>query len=157
MVAINDNISASNGDLTACPSERASKPAELAAKSRQRVVLLVDDHVDSLRPMTLLLRMEGFTVLPAGSFDDAMTLAQKAGSVDVLVSDVGLRDRSGLELLVRVRAMHPATRGVTISGHDDPELRRASAMAGYLGHLVKPISIEKLTKLLRAIFEPQAV
>jgi CheY-like chemotaxis protein/anti-sigma regulatory factor (Ser/Thr protein kinase) len=96
------------------------------AKPRQsRRVLLVEDHVDSREFMTALLETDGHTVTPVGSVKEALELlsSAKGAEFQVLVTDIGLPDASGWDLIPQARELRPGLRiGVVTGweGHNAP-------------------------------------
>jgi CheY-like chemotaxis protein len=128
-------------------------------------VLLVEDHADTRRTLARLLEGRGFEVLVAGSVAAALaTLAELssssspgaagAGPVDVLVSDIGLPDATGHDLMRRVRALHgPSIRGIAVSGFGlDGDVRK-SVEAGFAAHVTKPIDVHQLDALIRTLLQ----
>ena len=69
--------------------------------------------------------------------------AAERGQFDLLISDVGLPDGSGLELMTRLRATS-GIRGIAISGFGMNGDVEKSMQAGFSEHLVKPVNLEKL-------------
>src|SRR5687767_12411747 len=81
----------------------ASRPVQSHQHSGQRRrILVVDDHRDTLRSMKLLLTRLGYEVLAAENMTEALRIADEA-EFDILLSDIGLPDGSGLELIRRIR------------------------------------------------------
>lgn len=108
----------------------------------KRRILVVDDHEDTLRSMTLLLRRLGYEVLPADNMCDALRIAEKE-PFDILLSDIGLPDGSGLELLQRIRQRRKVP-ALALSGFGMDEDIERSREAGFSDHLTKPVSIDRL-------------
>jgi len=104
----------------------AAEPRRDVAKPRaKRRILLVEDHVDSREFMTALLQTEGHTVTPVGSFKEALELLEspQGAEFQVLVTDIGLHDASGWDLIPQARATRPSLRiGVVTGweGHNAP-------------------------------------
>jgi len=109
-------------------------------------VLVVDDHADSVRALAVLLRRAGHSVTTALTFAGAIEAAAGMPAIDVLVSDMGLADGDGCELLrlLRLRAGGGPRCAVMLTGRDDNELREQSDGAGYDLFLVKPVIVEQL-------------
>ena len=104
----------------------AAEPRRDVAKPRaKRRVLLVEDHVDSREFMTALLQTDGHTVTPVGSVKEALELLEspEGAEFQVLVTDIGLPDASGWDLIPQARATRPSLRiGVVTGweGHNAP-------------------------------------
>ena len=77
-------------------------PTSQAVGPQRRTILVVDDHRDTLRSMKLLLTRLGYHVLAAENMTDALRIATEE-EFDILLSDIGLPDGSGLELIRRIR------------------------------------------------------
>jgi two-component system CheB/CheR fusion protein len=129
---------------TVPPREPASQPRQPNADSIRRSfrILLVDDHPDTSTALERLLTRRGHTVAAAHDMRSAMETAERS-QFDLLISDVGLPDGSGLELMTRLRATS-GIRGIAISGFGMNGDVEKSMQAGFLEHLVKPVSLEKL-------------
>jgi CheY-like chemotaxis protein len=126
------------------------KPAAAGGVS----ILLVDDHHDTNRAMARLLMRLGYDVQTADSVRSALEAAgARKGGFDLLISDIGLPDGSGLELMRELLQRHPATpiKGIALSGYGMEDDVRRSAEAGFLAHLVKPINLAKLNEVIRAL------
>ena len=119
---------------------------ELAGPMSGRV-LLVEDHADSARTMALLLKSYGFEVRVADTIASALRAIQSE-EFDLLISDIGLPDGSGLDLMRQVR-LKSALKGIAVSGYGMEEDIRKSQEAGFIAHLTKPVSLEKLDRVIR--------
>jgi|SRR5437867_10040055 len=105
-------------------------------------ILLVEDDKDSLLALARLLRMSGHRTLAAGTAEEALRLAA-AERCDVVVSDLGLPDRSGLDLMRELSATHGVP-GIAVSGYTDAADVSECANAGFARHLKKPIDFQAL-------------
>jgi DNA-binding NarL/FixJ family response regulator len=70
---------------------------------------------------------------------------------DLLIADVGLPDRSGLELLQELREAGWRGKGIALSGFTDPRDVGASAAAGFSMHLNKPVLFNDLLSAIREV------
>jgi signal transduction histidine kinase/ActR/RegA family two-component response regulator len=118
-------------------------------------VLVVDDHRDTCIGMKMMLERRGYQITLAHSADQAV---EKAGqeTFDLLISDIGLPDRSGYELMQELRASK-GLRGIALSGFGmEDDVKRAHE-AGFSKHLTKPINFERLEEAIRNLLaEEQA-
>ena len=92
----------------------------------------------------------GHDVLAAGDVATALALAKKEMSVapiDVVMSDLGLPDGSGLDLMRQLSADY-GLRGIALSGFGMDSDLEESITAGFSRHLVKPINIATLRATL---------
>ena len=112
-------------------------------------ILLAEDNEESARVLARLLRRRGYDVATADSVAAALAEADRA-PFDLLVSDIGLPDGSGLDLIRTLRARRPV-RGIALSGFGmEADLRR-SLDAGFLAHLTKPIDFGMLETMIRQV------
>jgi signal transduction histidine kinase/CheY-like chemotaxis protein len=114
-------------------------------------VLLVDDHRDAAASLAELLRMEGHTVDVAPDGPAALVAASVRRPAVVLL-DLGLPGMDGFEVARRLRAdvgLAEVTI-VAITGYGREEDRRRSAESGFDHHLVKPVDLDVLQRLLAA-------
>ena len=112
-------------------------------------ILLVDDHDESLLVLKRLLERCGHTVATARTYAEAMDAAGRR-RCDLLISDVGLPDRSGLELMQEMRARY-GVKGIALSGYTDDQDARNSQDAGFARHLNKPVVFTDLTTAIQEV------
>jgi signal transduction histidine kinase len=129
---------------TADLEEETAKPRVVDAHTAPTGlrVLLVDDHQDTCAALERLLTLRGHHVTAAHNMREALVTASQS-SFELLISDVGLPDGNGMDLLRTLRTLQPI-RGIAISGFGmDADIGK-SLEAGFAEHLVKPIKLEKL-------------
>jgi PAS domain S-box-containing protein len=115
-----------------------SEPAPV----KHTLILFVEDHEDTARVLGRILQNAGFDVSHAGTVAGARTLA--AGRrFDLVISDLGLPDGSGLELMSALRDAQGLT-GIALSGFGTEEDVAASLAAGFAAHLTKPVDWDRL-------------
>lgn len=129
-------------------------PAGRDAAAHGTTVLLVEDHADTARVTSLLLQEAGYAVHLARSMREALAILRSGTRIDLLLSDLGLPDGSGVELLLQARAAVGADAlppAVALSGFGmDHDVTR-SLDAGFRTHLVKPVTAERLHATLAAV------
>jgi PAS domain S-box-containing protein len=109
-------------------------------------LLIVEDHADTALLLKRLLEASGFVVETAGSVAEALKAAEGA-HFNVLVSDLGLPDGTGCDLMRQMRERHPL-KGIAMSGYGMEEDVRRSREAGFSEHLVKPVDISSLERAI---------
>jgi CheY-like chemotaxis protein len=112
-------------------------------------ILLVDDHHDTNIVMKVLLERRGYRVTVAGSVRDALEAAGR-GHFDLLLSDIGLPDGSGLDIMRTLSATGPI-KGIALSGFGMEQDVARSREAGFSDHLTKPVSIQKLSEAIEQL------
>ncbi len=139
-------ITRGGAPATAAPSEGVVSPP---IKLR---LLLVEDHTDTATMLRRLLLRRGYEVRSAETVSGALEAAQDY-DFDVLLSDIGLPDGTGMELIQQLSRKAPPRnfRGIALSGfgmHEDLERSKA---AGFSEHLTKPVDFSILERTLARI------
>jgi PAS domain S-box-containing protein len=118
-------------------------------------LLLVEDHADTSAILGRLLRSTGYDVINATSMAEARAMAAREAAgpgLDLILSDLGLPDGSGLELMRELAAAH-GLRGIALSGFGMDTDIAESLAAGFSRHLIKPINIGVLRGTIAEILE----
>jgi signal transduction histidine kinase/ActR/RegA family two-component response regulator len=112
-------------------------------------ILLIEDHEDTARVMVRLLGLNGHEVRRAKSVAEAIAAMDEA-QCDVLISDIGLPDGTGIDLIKHVRLHHgdriPA---VAMTGYGMEEDVARCTDAGFGFHLTKPINFARLEETIQ--------
>jgi CheY-like chemotaxis protein len=116
---------------------------------RRLRLLVVEDHVDSAELLAELLEHHGHTVRVATTVSDAMAIANEQ-TFDVVVSDVGLPDASGYDLMEQLRDRY-AMKGIAMTGSGRASDIEAGRAAGFAMHLTKPVSLSRLQQALEEL------
>jgi len=118
--------------------------ADASSADRQPLrLLLVEDHVDTAEAMAELLRDRGHDVTVAGTVAAALSAASGPSRLDMVISDLGLPDGSGLDLMRELAGRYHLP-GIALSGYGTDEDVRRSREAGFTRHLTKPVNIQAL-------------
>ena len=88
------------------------------------------------------MRNAGYRVSSCGSVAEARALAAER-KFDLVISDIGLPDGNGLDLMRSLRETHGLF-GIALSGFGTEEDLAASKAAGFVTHLTKPVDLERL-------------
>jgi CheY-like chemotaxis protein len=126
-------------------------PLPLEPPHPRRVVqiLLVDDHQDTLEFMSRFLRLCGHEVVAAPTYERALALGQRQ-EFDLVISDIGLPDRNGYDLMRALRALSPV-KGIALSGYGMKEDVDRSLAAGFAAHLTKPCDPSVLSSTIEQV------
>ena len=121
----------------------AAVPSAPAAKRR---ILLVEDHEQTRTTLTQLLRRRGHEVIGVDSMSAART---HAGECDLLISDLGLPDGDGYELMAELSQGYGLP-GIALSGYGMEQDIARSRSSGFSAHLTKPVDIRVLETAIAA-------
>jgi len=102
-------------------------------------ILLVDDEPLLRRAFRTLLEVSGYTVSEAGSAQEALERAA-ADTPALVFLDLGLPDRSGLDIARELTGVNGTTRVVALTGRSDADIARACRDAGCADVLIKPVN-----------------
>ncbi len=122
-----------NSPIASAPRPAPARPLE---------ILLVEDHADTARLTARLLEVDGHRVRIAASVAAAMDEAM-ARPFDLLISDLGLPDGTGIDLMRRLSALRPV-RGIALSGFGMDEDIERSRESGFAMHLTKPVDMDTI-------------
>lgn len=117
-------------------------------------ILLVEDHVDSAELLAKLMGIYGYDVVVAHSVQQALETFQNH-DIEGVVSDIGLPDGSGIELMEKLRKIRPVP-GIALSGFGMENDVMRSREAGFLLHLTKPVDWPRLEEALSRVREAVA-
>ncbi len=136
------------------PSDRHDRRSEAVAKppARRLRILLVEEHGDTAWVMTRLLKASGHQVEAAADVATALNRAEE-GEFDLLLSDLGLPDGSGLDLMRALRARGSQLPGIALSGYGQEQDIQQSRDAGFTVHVTKPVDIDRLMEAIRQVTE----
>jgi PAS domain S-box-containing protein len=125
-------------------NEMGSQGPQKSAKSLR--ILLVEDHGDTRHTLSRLLTHFGHQISVAENTQTALEMVQSE-KFDVVLSDIGLPDGSGYEVISQAKRKRPV-KGVAITGFGTDEDVRRGKEAGFDFHLVKPIDFHELRNVL---------
>ena len=131
-------------------SEAAAAPPAMAdgGSTKAYRVLLVEDHDDTRRVLARLLASFGFVVTSAATVKEAIDASQHQ-RFDLLVSDIGLPDGSGLDVMKHMARLNVT--GIALSGFGQDEDLQRSRDAGFTIHLTKPVSLQALQDVIKKV------
>jgi signal transduction histidine kinase/ActR/RegA family two-component response regulator len=135
------------------------EPPEIEKDKREKPlrILLVEDHPDTAEAMADLLRATGHQVLVASGVMEGLALAdatlqgrRRDDRIDLVLSDIGLPDGSGLDLMSELSHRY-GLRGIALTGYGMEDDVARSREAGFSRHLTKPVNLEQLETAIRQV------
>ena len=114
-------------------------------------MLIVEDEKDIADCLEQFFAAKGFTVSSAFSGEEALTRIQESGA-EVVLLDILLPGLSGIEILKRLKVLHPQARVVMVTALDRDELRLQAHRYGASGYVTKPFDFSQET--WSAVFHP---
>ncbi|MDZ4288327.1 MAG: response regulator transcription factor [Prosthecobacter sp.] len=122
------------------------------ASSAVKRILLIDDHPIMRHGLAQLIRAEqGLTVCgEAGSARDGLQAVTDLRP-DLVILDLTLPDKNGLELLKDLQAMHPGTLCLVLSMHDETVYGERVLRAGARGYIMKESAADHLISATRKV------
>ncbi len=139
----------------AAPTQDLRETAPQPPRGGTETVLIVEDEAGLRRLARRVLQSSGYTVLVAGNGQEALkVLAEHAGPVHLLLTDVVMPGISGPELASQVAELHPGIRIVYMSGYADDAMIRHGVPGSHQGFINKPFTLAELTAAVqRALAE----
>ena len=128
-------------------AEAAAQPKGVDGVLR---ILLVEDHRPTLAVIARLLGKRGHHVATAATVQEALAVADRE-HFDLLISDLGLPDGTGHELMRVLRHTH-GLKGIALSGYGMEEDIRSSHDAGFDTHVTKPVDVKLLEAAIARVF-----
>lgn len=116
-------------------------------RTRQKVrILVVDDDPDTVKMLASMLTADGHHLGVAHNLHEAFDLIREPW--DIVISDLGLPDGSGLDVARRFRRVPSKPRLIALSGYGSDGDVKASREAGFELHIVKPVDLARLRRLI---------
>jgi PAS domain S-box-containing protein len=127
-----------------------SVPPMLPIARDRAPILLVEDHEATRSVLTSLLQQRHYRVVATDTVTEALRLAG-AQRFEFVVSDLGLPDGNGYDLMKSLRQRH-GLKGIALSGYGMEQDIVRSRDAGFVGHLTKPVTFRTLEKVIESVY-----
>ncbi|HEY4247708.1 MAG TPA: ATP-binding protein [Lacunisphaera sp.] len=128
----------------------SAPPMEFASTASRLGILLVEDHEPTRKSLAFLLQRRGYDVVSAATASAALQQAARR-SFNLVLSDIGLPDEDGFELMKKLRDQY-GLKGIALTGYGMEEDIHRSTGAGFFAHLTKPINANVLDRALAQAF-----
>jgi two-component system response regulator PilR (NtrC family) len=113
-------------------------------------ILVVDDELSMREFLRILLKKEGYQVTVAAEGKTALGLAEQ-DSFDLVISDIRMPGMSGLELLGRLKEIHPDIGVIMITAFASPEDAVTAMKGGAFDYITKPFNVDEIKRVVRAV------
>jgi DNA-binding NarL/FixJ family response regulator len=129
-----------------------ARPKQPDGKKDKAAVLIVDDHPVVRHGLAQFINQEDdlFVVGQAGDAHEAMKQIEDL-QPDVVMADLSLRDRPGLELIKDIEAKHPKLPVLVLSMHDESLWAERVLRAGARGYIMKQEATDKVVYAIRRV------
>jgi signal transduction histidine kinase len=135
--------------LPATPPAPSTNGIRLEKQAKSASVLLVEDHADTALLLGRILELHGYRVHIAHCISQAFGIFQSE-AIDCVISDIGLPDGHGTELMTKIAAHRPIP-GIALSGFGMEHDVDRSHSAGFSHHLTKPVDWARLEEVLKSV------
>ncbi|MCP4105864.1 MAG: PAS domain S-box protein [Desulfobacteraceae bacterium] len=119
-------------------------------------ILVLDDEESSLRLFEHFLVIEGYETFTANNYDSALT-AIKENAFDLIIADIFLEDRSGMEFLEEVKKQGLSIPVVMVTGSPDIETASESLRLGAFDYISKPVRRKDMLRVVSKALEHKAL
>ncbi len=130
----------------------ASDPMDLEPPTIKPLkILLVEDEPATRRLMARLLSRLGHEVTMAATITEALEIESNTNDFGLIISDIGLPDGTGLDLMKQVVNRRGAIPAIALTGYGMEDDIHRSREAGFTAHMTKPIDFAKLESMIRQV------
>jgi len=131
-------------------------PGEGRRRVAERLILLVDDEEPQRRVLAGFLRKAGYEVEAVGSADEALTVVS-ARTVDLVLTDLRMPGKTGVDLLDAVRGVNPEIPVVVMTAYGTVASAVDAMKRGAADYLGKPVDLDELEVLVTRTLERRAL
>lgn len=121
---------------------------------KKTLILIIDDDPGLRKTLADILKVKGYETLASKDGAEGLSLLQK-NAVDLTLIDLGLPDISGLDVLSRIKADHPSTAVIIVTGNATLESAIEATSLGAFSYLLKPYEIDQLMLQIKRAIEKQ--
>src|SRR3954471_22796208 len=127
-----------------------SNPPRETNETGTVTILLVEDHDDTRRVLSTLLERSGHQMITADGVTEALHLLAHT-PVAVLLSDLGLGDGDGLDLVAKAKTLQPRIQAIALTARGSEKDYEIGKDAGFDHYLTKPFDFHELRTLLNVV------
>lgn len=113
-------------------------------------VFIVDDEPFILEGLASLVDWEDYGLVLSGRASDGLEAFEilRHAEVDILITDIMMRDMNGLELIERLKPLYPRMKFIVLSGYNEFDYVKQGMQLGIENYLLKPVNIQELTETI---------
>jgi CheY-like chemotaxis protein len=124
------------------------RPESLKTTDGPARILIVDDEPDILKMLAEALSRRGYEVRLDSSGDEALEIAERENGINMVLLDVILPGRSGVETLKELKKRHPRLAVILMSAVADSHVAHHARRLGAFDYILKPLDYDELELLL---------
>lgn len=133
------------------------EPDQSEMPGGKETILVIDDEVNIVNMIKHILSDLGYTVIPATFCSEALTAAENySGKIDLVLSDIIMPSKSGVELVEELRATRPGLKVLYMSGYANNAATQIGQMPADTTFLQKPFSFELMAKRVRETLDKES-
>jgi CheY-like chemotaxis protein len=130
-------------------------PVKMEPQGKGQKVLLIEDEVSVRALVSSVLQSRNYLVMAAASAQEALAIF-KASDFDLIICDVVLPDRSGIDLMDELLKVKPNLKAIMSSGYLDDKSQYNAIQKRKLPFIQKPYDFQEFLKLVKVTCEPKA-
>ncbi|MDZ5645642.1 response regulator [Nitrospirillum sp. BR 11828] len=142
-------------DVTA--KDGLENPGARAAENPHRgrgTVLVVEDELVVRMVVVDILEEHGYGVIEAETAADALPHLQGPGTIDLLLTDVGLPGMNGRDLAAEARRLRPGLKILFATGYAEGASQRSAFVGDGMDYIAKPFDLDELGRKIQALTKP---
>ncbi|MFN2576749.1 MAG: PAS domain S-box protein [Pyrinomonadaceae bacterium] len=127
---------------------------DTGARALPAHLMIVEDDADTLEMLRTTLEAKGFKVTTCESGAEALSIAPHK-SVDLIVSDIGMPEMDGLEMIRKLREIdeYKAIPAIALTGYASNQDAKSAVAAGFSTHISKPVDPAELLKMINQLIQ----
>ena len=122
-----------------------------------RTILIVDDEPDILETIRGILEDEGYTILQADSGEHALKIVEERGDVDLMLSDIRMPGRDGIETMDCAKKLRPGLPVILMTAYASKDREERALASGAYSVVHKPFDINLMLRLITSALQEVAV